>query len=127
MSKAEFVKRADVICAKAMAKKEAAFRAAWEARSKKSNVPDAYTGEELHAVMTDVLLPPIARMVDELEGLGEPAAEGDQAEAVVHEFQEAVGKIEADPAKVVAAEIGPFTEALKVAREFGLKSCSRVY
>jgi hypothetical protein len=122
ISKAEFVKRADAICAQALDRAGAAFRADLKGRS------DPYTDEkELQAVTMGVLLPHIARMADELNDLGELVAEGDQADAIAQKFHEAVDESEADRSKLMAAGVSPFAEAQKAARAFGLKGCSNIY
>jgi len=118
LTKAEFIKQGDAICAEAEEKKNAALEKAFQ---KKENQSSQKAVQE--RLVTEVALPPVATMAEELADLGAP---DDQASAIVEGYEEAVEEIEADPAAAVASEEGPFKEPNELAADYGFKECSQV-
>jgi hypothetical protein len=119
LTKAEFTKQADAICLEAEETKDAAILA----YEKKHSKLDKSVEEEL---VTDVALPPIQAMTDELGGLGAPSDEESKTDAIVESFEGAIEKIEEDPSSVLTAPTSPFAEADKLAGQYGMKSCAEI-
>jgi hypothetical protein len=118
LTKAEFIKQGDAICAEAEEKKNAALAKAFQ---KKENQSSQKAVQE--RLVTDVALPPIAAMAEELSDLGAP---DDKATAIVEGYEAAVEEIEEDPAAAVSSEKGPFAQPDKLAAEYGFKECSGI-
>lgn len=122
LTKAEFVKQADAICKKQEEKKNNELTAAYEKLGKEKKEGK----KEQEAVITDVALPPISQMTEELADLGAPEGEEEKVEEMVGAFEEEVQKIEDDPAGTLTGKVGTFDEANKLAKDFGLKDCSLI-
>lgn len=122
LSKAQYIKQGDAICAKAEKKKNTDLEAAFEEGSK-GNKPLSKAAEQ--ELVTTVALPPIATMTEELAALGEPDTEGEEAAAVVAAFEDGVQTIEDDPAAVLKGS-DPFAEADKLAAQLGFKACDEI-
>ncbi len=118
LTKAEFIKQGDAICQEAENKKNAGLEKAFKDKANQG------AGKEVQErLVTDVALPPIATMTEELADLGAP---DDQATAIVEGFEKAVEEIEADPQAALTSERGAFAEPDKLAAEYGFKVCSRI-
>ncbi len=122
-TKAEFIAQGDKICAAAEAKKNKAITSAFSKTPKQSQEPTKAYEEEL---VTEVALPPIASMSEELSELPLPSGEEEEAEAILAAFQSAVAEIESNPEVAIEGAAQPFAEADKLAGEYGFKSCSEI-
>jgi hypothetical protein len=113
MSKAEFAKQAEAICARG--RREAlAYRPADKGESER----DALT-----AAIDQGLLPSFDKAIDDLYALGAPAAEKQQVEALLTAMREAVEKAEGlDPPRVERIE-DIFARSGELAHSMGLVSC----
>lgn len=123
VTKAQYIRKADAICAKAIERREAALNTAYEAQERKGGFSEPPTRAELLPVITEAVVPVLARMTDELDELDEPAVDSDQADAVVDAFQAGVNKFETDPAKAAFSAKGPFDQSRERSQELGLKVC----
>lgn len=117
LTKAEFIKQGDEICLQAEETKNKALEKAFAAKGNKGSEK-----EFQEKLVTDVALPPIATMTDELQELGPP---DDQAEAVVKAYEDVVGELEAEPELAFTTE-EPFGRATKPAAKYGFKDCSEI-
>jgi hypothetical protein len=122
LSKADFVKQADEICARKEAEKNKKLEASFQQLGKEGK-SGKQAEEEL---VTDAALPPISEMTEELKDLGAPSGEEDQADAMVEAFEAEIEKIEDDPASVINETGGEFAKANQLAKQMGLKVCSQV-
>jgi hypothetical protein len=120
LTKAEFVKQADAICARQDGKKNKALEKAF-GEGAQGNPQKAQ-----EKIIADVALPPIAEMSEELADLGGPSGEEEKAEEMVEAFEEEVEKIEADIPGTVAGKVGNFDKASKLAKDFGMKACAQI-
>lgn len=120
ISKAEFVKRANAICAKAneeLAKTSEEF--AKEQNLSEKNSPTEAQVDQL----SKLALPTIARQVEELRALDAPAADQGKIDAILSAAEEAVEKGEQDPAAIYGADGGAFAKANRLATDYGLDQC----
>jgi len=121
LTKAEFAKQADAICARQESEKNKALEKAYA---------DAGQGagqqKEQERIIADVALPPVAVMAEELADLGTPSGEEEKAEEMVEAIEAEVGKIEDDVAGTVEGKVGTFDKANKIAQEFGMKACAAI-
>ncbi|MGN6256121.1 MAG: hypothetical protein ACTHN3_00015 [Solirubrobacterales bacterium] len=122
LTKAEFVKKGNAICAKGSKEINEGFeKFVKENGLSKTKAPPKAVQEE--AVET-VLIPRIRKEIEDIRALGTPAEEGAEAEAVLDAAEEALEKGEEDPIQFLKEEsAGPFAKANKLAREFGLTKC----
>ena len=118
LTKAEFIKQGNAICVQAGQEREAALK---EAAKEGTQGSEESSEAELDRYVTEVALPPIQKMTDELDGLGAPKKDEKQVEAIVAGFEEDIEKLEADPHSALGGD--PFTGANKLAAAYGLTEC----
>jgi hypothetical protein len=119
LTKAEYVKRADAICAKANSQQEALLNKEIETRP----AQNAASKAEREAFVINAALPPLKDEALQLEELGPPQGGEEKAQALVDALQEAVKEAEADPLALADAESQAFVPAEELARELGLEVC----
>jgi hypothetical protein len=122
LSKAEFVKQGNALCAKGSKEIEEGFeKFGKEHGFSKKNEPSK---AELEEAVETVLIPRIHKEIEGIRALGVPAEEGAEAEAVLDAAEEALEKGEEDPKAFLKKESeGPFAKANKLSREYGLTKC----
>ncbi len=124
LTKAEFIKQADAICAKGDAAREKVVQAAIKEEENGEQGPQGdAAGEEF---VLDIALPPLAKMVEELGELGEPTTGGETANKIVTGFEEGVELIENEPLRVLEAKVDPWDEPKELGRDYGMKQCSEL-
>lgn len=117
LSKAEFVKQADAICAKGDKRIEAVAEKTFAGGKQ----PDK---AEITKFISDTALPETRKQIEGIEDLDPPKDDEDEVNAITDAANEAIEKIEANPE--LGAQEGaddPFAKATKLAREYGLKDC----
>lgn len=122
LSKAEFVKQGNAICAKGSKEIEEGFEKFGKEHgfSEKKEPSEA----ELEEAVETIVIPGIRKQVDGIRALGTPTEEGAEAEAVLDAAEEGLEKGEEDPKLFLEEESsGPFAKANKLSREFGLTKC----
>lgn len=119
LSKAEFVKQGNVICAQGSKEINEGFEEfVKENGLSKTKKPSKAVREE--AVET-VLIPKIRKQVESMRALGPP---DEEAEAVIDAAEEALEKGEENPILFLQEEsAGPFAKVNKLSREYGLTKC----
>ncbi|MGN6253889.1 MAG: hypothetical protein ACTHO8_02770 [Solirubrobacterales bacterium] len=122
LSKAEFVKKGNAVCAKGSKEIGEAFeKYAKEHGFSKSKEPSKAEQEE---AVEAVLIPGVRKQIEGIRSLGTPAEGGAEAEAILVAAEEALEKGEEDPSVFLKEEsAGPFAKANKLSREFGLTKC----
>jgi hypothetical protein len=122
LTKAEFVKKGNTLCAKGSKEIEEGFeKFGKEHGFSKEKEPSK---AELEEAVETVLIPKIRKEIESIRALGTPAEEGAEAEAVLDAAEEALEKGEEDPNLMLKEEsAGPFAKANELAREFGLSKC----
>jgi hypothetical protein len=121
LTKAQFVKRADAICAKvepAIESKSAAYE--------KQHPSVAEQGEEkLVAAMTDsVLVPAMQEAIDGIRKLGAPRGDEQQVEGILVAMQEANDNAEETRITEYLQFGEEFRGSSKAAQRYGLKECT---
>ncbi len=118
LTKAEFLKQADAICATANRRRAAAI----EAASKEQEVSFEDPGATENLIVVAVV-PVLRRMSDELSGLGSPDA---KAEAIVNAYRASVQGTAEHPRKFLEKGLQSFAKARSLAGVYGLKVCSTI-
>jgi len=122
LTKAQFVKKGNAICAAGNKEIEAGFESfAKEHNLSKNQQP---TKAELTEAAETVLTPAIAKQVHAIGALGTPSTDGKGAEEVLDAAEEALEKIEEEPVLITkSGSKSPFAKANAMAREYGLTTC----
>ena len=113
VSKAEYISRADAICAKGDAEISAA------AEQRFGDKPPS--NDQVSAFIEDTVVPNIQGQLDRLRELEAPEADLDQVEQIYDTAQENLDVLAEAPEDFVDEE--PFAEANKLARGYGLRQC----
>jgi hypothetical protein len=117
-TRAEFVKTANAICAKAEAERGRAIKASPLEPLKKQ-----ISAAQLNEVILESALPPIRGMVEDISKLTPPAGEGQQVAEIVKSLEAAVRRSEKKPQDAVSG--AAFVQADKKIKAYGLSiSCS---
>jgi hypothetical protein len=119
LTKAEFVKKGNAICAKGNEEVEEGFEEFGKEHgfSEKKEPSKA----ELEEAVETVLVPKISNEVESIRALGPP---DEEAEAVLDAAEEALEKGEEEPAVFLKeGSASPFAKANKLSREYGLTKC----
>ncbi|HEX6455348.1 MAG TPA: hypothetical protein VF009_02375 [Solirubrobacterales bacterium] len=122
LTKAEFVKQGNEICAQGSKEIQEGFEkfAKEQGFSKKKKPSKAQLEEGIETVV----IPKIRKEIEGIRALGIPAEEGAEAEAVLDAAEEALEKGEENPSLLAKEEsAGPFAKVNKLSREFGLTKC----
>jgi hypothetical protein len=114
LTKAQFIKQGDQICAKFQEEQLKGLR--------------EYAKEHPNAGQDDLVvfvgLPPINKAIEGLESLNPPPADEAEVETMITAMEDAVDKAEADPQAIVSGESNPFDKADRLAAEYGFKVCA---
>ncbi|MGN6216529.1 MAG: hypothetical protein ACTHN7_06170 [Solirubrobacterales bacterium] len=119
LSKAEFVKKGNAICAEGSKEINEGFEkfAKENGLSEKKRPPQAKLEEGIETVV----IPGIRKEIEGIRALGPP---DEEAEAVLAAAEEALEEGEEDPSLLAKEEsAGPFAKVNKLSREYGLTKC----
>jgi hypothetical protein len=121
LTKAEFLKQGNAICAKGNEEIEEGFEA-WvkENHLKQSQKP---TEAQLAQVSEEVLIPQVRKEIDGIRALGLPSEGGEDADEVLKAAEKGLEEGEEDPIVLTHESGTSFAEANKLAREYGLTKC----
>lgn len=116
-SKAEFVKKADAICAKTSKQTTA--------QAQQLTSGGKPTSAKLEKFINDTALPGVKKEVGEIDKLDTPKGDEDKIKAITDEVRSAADKTKANPSALLAnsASGSPFAKADKLAKDYGLKKC----
>ncbi|HKP88601.1 MAG TPA: hypothetical protein VJT75_01385 [Thermoleophilaceae bacterium] len=118
ISKAEFVKKGNAICAKGNKEIDAQGEKMFGDQKQKPSDAD------LKKFSEEVLIPSVQKQVDGLRALGAPAGDEDEVNAILDAAQQGIDEGKKDPLALTQDNgDDPFQEANKLAREYGLTVC----
>jgi len=121
VTKAQFLKQGNAICAAGNKELDEEFEAFNEdGHLKENQQPSDAEAEE---IADTILLPAVTEQLDELRELDAPEGEEEQVDEILSEAESAVEEVEDDPASIVTEANSPFTRVNKMAREYGLSVC----
>jgi hypothetical protein len=112
VSKAQYVERADRICADGDSEIQAAFRKRFGSRQP--------PGRQLAAFVEEIVIPNIQGQIDKLRELEAPEVDADRIETIYETAQENLD--EAEPEDYLG-DGQPFAEANRLARAYGFEAC----
>ncbi len=121
LTKAEFIKAADAVCEKG---NESITGEAEEFAEENNIDTEKPTTAEQEEVVSEVVGPAIRQQAEDISALGAPSGEEAEVEAIVEAVEAGAEEAEEDPGSLVEGEGGgPFAEANKLAKAYGLKVC----
>lgn len=126
LSKAEFIKKADAICAKADITHELEAREYRERHEKELNKLAPIPAEE--KLIRLIMLPSIRKQIAEVKALGAPKGEEQKVGKIIAGLEEAARKAEKDP-YAIEGEVpteNPFRGVDIEARDYGFEECRNV-
>jgi len=122
LGKAEFVKKANALCAARQKKR------AWEGFAVRRNAERS--GESRHdadvATVLTVMVPFLRNTAEEIQALGAPSADEDRIDAIVGAMKGLADRAEADPSRYLRELINferPYRAPKKLADEYGIVEC----
>lgn len=120
ISKAEFVKKGNAICAAGNRRVQGEF----ETYAKESGLKEGEEPSQVEdkKIAETILLPSVSREVEEIKALGLPEEEAEGAEAMIESAEESIAAGEEDPAALVTSE-KTFEKTNELAQEYGLTVC----
>jgi hypothetical protein len=113
ITKADFIAKADKICAAGSAKLAAA-------EAKLGKQP---TDKQMETYLVKVYVPNIAGQIAKIRKLGLPAGDETQLQALFAEAGQVLAKIKADPAAALASSTSPFADVSAKQQAYGFKVC----
>jgi hypothetical protein len=121
LTKAQFVKQGNAICAAGNKKMEAQFETFAKEHDLSEDKPpsDAQFAE----LADDVLVPGVTAQVEGLRELPAPSGEEDQVDEILSAAEGAIEETEDDPSAMADDKRDPFAQANKLANAYGLTSC----
>ncbi len=126
LTKAEFIKQGDAICAKANKENEAEFEEfAKEHNLNENKEPSKAVQEE---IVTGIFAPSISGQLEDIRALGAPEGEEEQVDEILETVEGEVEEVEEEPTVLFEAEeegTSPFAEGNKMASEYGFKVCGQ--
>ncbi len=120
LTKAEFLKQGNAICAKGNKEIQEGFEEFEKENGLQKKQP---TEEQLTEAIETIVLPSVSDQVEGIEDLGAPSGEEAKVEAITDAASEAVEKGEEDPASLTSEKADPFAKANELSNEYGLVKC----
>jgi hypothetical protein len=122
LSKAEFIKKADAICAAGGKRTQAEF--ASYVKEKKISAEAGPTAAQFAEISENIQVPAYKRQAEELRALGAPSGEEEKVTAIFDAIDAGIEKVEeADPKEALESSNSMFVEADTLAVEYGFKVC----
>lgn len=118
LTKAQFTKQANAICARSDEVRKAEYRAEISASEGDKDLSDA----EKERLFLDVFIVPFQEMIGELEDLGVPQGDEQELEAIFTEMKKGAEVLEEDPL-LILGEPTMFKKANELNTKYGLTAC----
>jgi hypothetical protein len=116
ITKAEFVKKGNAICAQGNKKIEAQGQKLFGPNKKPSKA-------KLEEFASTVLLPSVEDQVNKIRALGAPKGDEAKVKAILDAADQGVQKGKQDPLSLTNEGADPFAKANRLAKAYGLKVC----
>ncbi len=128
LSKAEFIKRADAICASAKSRFSREYTAFVQEDKAlfAGKAGKAAQAVALEKIVNEILVPNFQRAVDGISSLGAPKADERPVTAFLSAVEQRLGELEETPSEATESA-APFGKAEKLARAYGLTGCAESF
>jgi hypothetical protein len=120
LSKAQFIKQADAICAEQLKQADTAVR---EYLTKNGLKPTTHDISAHESEVVEAFLPAYQQEIDQIRSLGAPRGDVKQVSAILTALQWNVDEGKAKPAKFLSQE-GRFATPAALAKDYGLLECA---
>lgn len=117
ITKAEFTKQANAGCKEHTKERDELFK-----QVSSEIDPSEVTRADQEDLISEVLLPPFEKDIENLKSLGAPAGDEQQVEEIIKAMEDAVKDVEAKPL-VALRSSSQFAEARAAAVKYGLDDC----
>ena len=118
LTKAEFTKQANAGCKEHTKEREKLFK-----EVSATIDPSEVTRKDQEMLISDVLLPPYEKDIENIQSLGAPEGDEQQVEDIVKAMEKSVENVEAKPL-VALRDTSQFAEANELAKKYGLDDCA---
>jgi hypothetical protein len=118
LTKAEFTKQANAACKEHTKEREKLFK-----EVSATIDPSEVTRKDQEMLISDVLLPPYEKDIENIQSLGAPEGDEQQVEDIVKAMENSVKNVEAKPL-VALRNSTQFAEADELAKKYGLEACA---
>jgi hypothetical protein len=118
LTKTEFIKQGDAICKKGNDQSE---KEAEEFAEENGFTLEKASKDQIEEAVVEVLVPNLNRQAQELDELGAPEGDEEQAEEIIVSLEKAAGEIEDEPSAVFEGKA--LKEPGNLADEYGFKVC----
>ncbi len=126
LGKAEFIAKADAICAKGQRQVERNFGTfAKKTDLNIQQITKNPTKEQVNGLVNTVLIPAIEEEITEIRALGAPAGDEDKIEAMLDATEEGIATAEDLPQTVLEQTGVAFGVGSRLAKEYGLTVCGQ--
>ncbi len=115
ITKAEYVKKGNAICAHGNATQQAAAASLGEHPSQ----------AQIEALVTGTLIPGIQSQIDAIRALGAPSGEEATVSHMLDVAQEDLDKVKSNPSALAQESAHPFANFAAIAHPYGLTECAR--
>jgi hypothetical protein len=115
LTKAEFLKQGNAICAKGNKEIDAAANKTFEKGKEPSKA-------QITKFAEDTLIPSVEEQINGLRDIDPPSADEDQVNKILDEAESALDQTKDDPS-LFAANQDPFKKANQLANQYGLTEC----
>jgi hypothetical protein len=123
ITKGEFIKKADAICAKTDKAQSGEAVGYLRAHQSIQGLPRETV---LAKLITAVGLPAVIKEVEEIEALGTPSGEEQKLQAIFSAAKAAIKKAEKDPASTEERPGSPFDQVGEMAAKYGFEDCKEL-
>lgn len=118
ISKVQYVKRADEICAKTETKQQKLV----EQFGKEKQNANGASQKVIEETIVFAAIPPMSQQIEELAALPAPEKEAAKAQEYIDALRKGLETVKEEPGTLLA-EPGAFTKAEEIAQSFGFQTC----
>jgi hypothetical protein len=118
LTKAEFLKQANLVCRKGVVKKDEAIQSLAKLAAEAGETPSAAAEEKLVKV---VVFPTYSEIIDQLAQLEAPQADQPKVEKMIQDYESDLEVAEAEPTKAIQQNL--FKDGNDAGEAYGLESC----
>jgi hypothetical protein len=122
LTRAQYLKRADAICARAEKEQFKDFQAALDSATNGHSVSPPAEKKAVQELSAELIIPRAAQMVDELADLEAPEGNEHVVEELIEIYRAAVKAAENQPSSFLSGKA--FAEANEAAKGYGLQKCT---
>jgi maltose-binding protein MalE len=119
-SRSEFIAQVDAVCKTGKARIESGTAKFVKAHKVNTASP---TKAQNESVLSEVTGPDLQRQAEDIAALEVPAGDEAKVEALVSAIEDGADELEQNPGAVIQGK-DPFTQAVRLAEEYGIKGCS---